>query len=193
MGIISHTMDDQPLVHLAATPTADEADFGVPVFLPRPKNAPPAVVAPKATALPTLPNLGLRPGEQRTLVLGPGITLQGIVMSADRLVIEGTLDAGKVRATELLVAQSGTFKGEAEVETAEIAGTLDGSITTRGSLLLRSTGKIIGTARCRWLSVELGGQVSGWVEMLTEPAKPVATLTRAPAPSVAARILPSRT
>ena len=58
------------------------------------------------------------------------------------------------------------FKGEVQVEDAEIAGTFDGTLTARGALVIRATGKVIGVARCRRLSVEEGGQVSGRMEML---------------------------
>ena len=48
----------------------------------------------------------------------------------------------------------------------------------RGSLVVRATGKVLGTARCRRLQVEDGGQITGHMEMLTEqqrsePARPI--------------------
>ena len=64
------------------------------------------------------------------------------------------------------------FKGEVEVEDAEVAGTIDGTLTARGNLIVRATGKVLGTARCRRLQVEDGGQITGRIEMLTEGAKP---------------------
>ena len=68
------------------------------------------------------------------------------------------------------------FKGEVEVEDTEIAGTIDGTLTARGNLIVRATGKVLGTARCRRLQVEDGGHITGRLEMLTdavrsEPAK----------------------
>lgn len=109
-------------------------------------------------------------GERRTLVVGRGISLQGTVQDAERLVVEGTVEASMVHATELAIAPGGMFKGEIEVEDAEIAGTIDGTLTVRGSLVVRSTGRVLGTARCRRLQVEEGGQISGRIEMISEPA-----------------------
>ena len=106
--------------------------------------------------------------ERRTLVVGRGISLQGVVQDAERLVVEGTVEATMIHAAELAIAPGGVFKGEVEIEDAEIAGTIDGTLTARGNLVVRSTGKVLGTARCRRLQVEDGGQITGRIEMLTE-------------------------
>jgi cytoskeletal protein CcmA (bactofilin family) len=109
--------------------------------------------------------------ERRTLVVGRGISLQGTVQDAERLVVEGTVEATMIQATELSVTPGGMFKGEVEVEDAEIAGTIDGTLTVKGGLIVRATGKVLGTARCRRLQVEDGGQITGRIEMLSEPAR----------------------
>ena len=106
--------------------------------------------------------------DRRTLVVGRGISVQGTVQDAERLVVEGTVEATMIHATELAVAQGGVFRGEVEVEDAEIGGTVDGTLTARGSLMLRATGKLLGTARCRRLQVEDGGQITGRIEMIVE-------------------------
>jgi cytoskeletal protein CcmA (bactofilin family) len=108
------------------------------------------------------------PSERRTLVVGRGISVQGVVQDAERLVVEGTVEATMIHATELSIAPGGVFKGEVEVEDAEIAGTIDGTLTVRGSLVVRSTGRVLGTARCRRLQVEDGGQITGRIEMITD-------------------------
>jgi cytoskeletal protein CcmA (bactofilin family) len=116
-------------------------------------------------------------------VVGRGISVQGTVQDAERLVVEGTVEASMIRATELSIAQGGIFKGAVEVEEAEIAGTIDGTLTTRGALMVRSTGKVLGTARCRRLQVEDGGQITGRIEMITEQtrAEPARTPATEPA------------
>ncbi len=109
-----------------------------------------------------------RPGapDRRTLVVGRGISLQGTVSDAERLVVEGTVESQMIQATELSISQTGVFKGEVQVEDAEIAGVFDGTLTARGALVIRGTGRVVGIARCRRLMVEDGGQVSGRMEML---------------------------
>jgi cytoskeletal protein CcmA (bactofilin family) len=118
--------------------------------------------------------------ERRTLVVGRGISVQGTVQDAERLVVEGIVEASMIRATELAISAGGTVKGEVEVEDAEIAGTFDGTLTVRGNLVIRGTGRVLGQARCRRLRVEDGGQISGHMEMLTDGAK-----AEAPARTVA--------
>jgi len=118
--------------------------------------------------------------ERRTLVVGRGISVQGTVQDAERLVVEGIVEASMIRAAELAISTGGTVKGEVEVEDAEIAGTFDGTLTARGNLVIRGSGRVLGQTRCRRLRVEDGGQISGQIEMLTDGAK-----TEAPARAVA--------
>ncbi len=73
-----------------------------------------------------------------------------------------------IHASELSIASGGVFKGEVEVEEAEISGTIDGTLTARTSLIVRATGRVLGTARCRRLQVEDGGQITGRIEMITD-------------------------
>ena len=136
----------------------------------------PGMSGPAPGSIPAPPRPGVQPGrgrepaERRTLVVGRGISVQGTVTDAERLVVEGTFEASMIHATELVIAQGGVFKGEVEVEDTEIAGTIDGTLTARGNLVVRATGKVLGTARCRRLQVEDGGQITGRIEMITEPA-----------------------
>jgi cytoskeletal protein CcmA (bactofilin family) len=142
---------------------------------PQPAPIPPQPSAAIPSALPARPPLtqsaprpAREPGERRTLVVGRGISVQGTVQDAERLVVEGTVEATMIHATELAISHGGVFKGEVEVEDAEIAGTIDGTLTVRASLVVRATGRVLGTARCRRLQVEDGGQITGRIEMLTE-------------------------
>jgi cytoskeletal protein CcmA (bactofilin family) len=178
--------------------------LGVPPFRPAPSKEahlmarspftqPQPTLTPPTPPTPPVPRPGLStapritpardPSDRRTLVVGRGISLQGTVQDAERLVVEGTVEASMIHATELAVAPGGMFKGEVEVEDAEIAGTINGTLTVRGSLSIRASGRVLGTARCRRLQVEDGGQISGQMEMLTEGAR--ADLPR-PIPEAAA-------
>jgi cytoskeletal protein CcmA (bactofilin family) len=131
----------------------------------------PATITPAAR--PVAPP---EPSERPTLVVGRGITLQGAVQNAERLVVEGTVEATMIQAKELFIAQGGVFKGECEVEDAEVAGMIDGTLTTRASLTIRATGKVMGSARYKRLQVEDGGQISGRMEVLSnETPKPIET------------------
>ncbi|MFH5923164.1 bactofilin family protein [Roseomonas xinghualingensis] len=161
---------------LPPKPTAPQGPASAPgmTMPPRPAGAPRPAAPAAATA------------ERRTLVVGTGISLQGTVTDAERLVVDGTVESQMIQATELQITQSGVFRGEVQVEDAEIAGVFDGTITARGSLVIRATGRVLGVARTRRLSVEDGGQLSGRMEMLTEAQ------ASAPVPSAAPQISPAQ-
>lgn len=132
------------------------------------------------TPPPPRPSLSGTPSrdnaERRTLVVGRGISVQGTVQDAERLVVEGTMEANSINGLiELSITQGGVFKGEVEVDDAEVAGTIDGTLVARSTLIVRGTGRVLGTARCRRLQVEDGGQITGRIEMLNEnsPATPL--------------------
>ncbi len=173
-------------------PTMARTPFPVltPTSGPTPGGSAPTLISPPRPGMqmgtqgPGMQGPGMQPGQQngvhpvrvreaserRTLVVGRGISVQGTVADAERLVVEGTVEASMIHATELAIAQGGVFKGEVEVEDAEIAGLIDGTLTVRGNLIVRATGRVLGTARCRRLQVEDGGQITGRMEMLTEGA-----------------------
>lgn len=187
-------------------PAARDPELGVPPFRPAagvtpvstgtltaagpmaPKpNSPPATAgvarpAAPAAAAQRAPTARPDTAERRTLVVGKGISLQGTVTEAEKLIIEGTMESQLLQAQELVISHSGVFKGEVQVEDAEIAGVFDGTLTVNGSLIIRATGRVIGVARSRRLSVEDGGQLSGKMEMITEATPPAPVARMAPAP-----------
>lgn len=122
-----------------------------------------------------------RPAERRTMVIGRGISVHGTIQDAERLEVQGIVEAKMIHATELSIAQGGVFRGEVEVEEAEIAGTIDGTLTARNALVVRATGRVLGIARCRRLQVEDGGQITGQIEMITDAPRPAAAPGSAPA------------
>ncbi|MFC0386573.1 bactofilin family protein [Muricoccus vinaceus] len=181
MSVFRRRPADQGPTEPTTVPVSRDPDLAMPPFRPTPGQAPKDPVMslpPKPTApqVPTAPGVTMPPrpaarpatAERRTLVVGKGISLQGTVADAERLVVDGTVESQMIQATELQITHSGVFKGAVQVEDAEIAGVFDGTITARGSLTIRATGRVLGTARTRRLSVEEGGQLSGSMEMLTD-------------------------
>lgn len=151
----------------APLPAAGAAPMGPP---PKPPTAAPVGPAALPGATGARVPAAQKPVEdRRTLVVGRGISLQGTVTDAERLVVEGTVESQMIHAAELSVAQTGVFRGEVQVEDAEIAGLFDGTITAKGNLVIRATGKVNGVAKYKHLSVEGGGQIMGRMEMLTAP------------------------
>jgi len=172
-----------PAPELTSVPTMRDPDLAVPPFRPA-AMVPPAAsdtsappkpsMTPSPGARPTMPGAPGRPtgraeaGEKRVLQLGKGISIQGSVTEAERIVIDGTMESQLLQCQELAISHSGVFKGEVQVEDADIAGVFDGTLTATGNLTIRATGRVLGVARSRRLSVEDGGQLTGRMEMITD-------------------------
>lgn len=174
---------------------------GQPTMALKP-NFPATGIPPQPTQMqPTPPSSGplarpqpaARPqaGERRALVVGRGIALSGGAISdCERLEVHGTVEVSIRHALELIIADSGVFRGEAEIEEADISGAFDGSVTATTRLVVRSTGKVTGTIRCQRLMVEEGAQVSGKIEMISAPAASASPPARPAAESAAAPPVP---
>jgi cytoskeletal protein CcmA (bactofilin family) len=58
------------------------------------------------------------------------------------------------------------FRGSAEIDTADVSGRFEGDLTVRSRLVIRSTGRIVGTVRYGQIEIERGGIISGEIEHL---------------------------
>lgn len=135
----------------------NRTDIGAPPMLPAIR---------RSVEAPTLPGRGA--DNRQRLLVGPQIALTGEISRCDTVSIEGEVNAtvGDCRALE--IAEGGSLKGKAEIAVAEIAGRFEGEITVRERLILKATGRIIGTVRYAALEIEAGGQVEGTMELLAE-------------------------
>ena len=133
--------------------------------LPKPASGSPSGLPVSPQESKALPSSVSDPLTKRTLVIGRGISIQGTVMNAERLVVEGTFEASMVQATELVIAPGGIFKGAAQVRDVQVAGTFDGTLTGLGDLVVYETGKVFGIVQCKHLQVENGGEITGRLDM----------------------------
>jgi cytoskeletal protein CcmA (bactofilin family) len=108
--------------------------------------------------------------EIRHLIVGKEISLHGEITHCDRLLIEGSVEANLSDCRDVEIAESGLFKGSAAIETAEIRGRFEGTLTVRKRLFIRATGLVTGTIRYGQIEVERGGRLSGEIEAIVEPA-----------------------
>jgi cytoskeletal protein CcmA (bactofilin family) len=104
--------------------------------------------------------------DAKKLIVGRDIVLSGEITACDKLVVEGRVEASIKDCREIEIAETGTFKGAAEIEVGEISGTFEGSITAHKLLVVRSTGRVIGTIRFGQLEIERGGQIAGDVKVI---------------------------
>ena len=124
-----------------------------------------------------------RAAEMRKLIVGREISLAGEITSCDRLVVEGSVEANLANCRDIEISETGVFKGSASIEDAEIRGRFEGVLNVRRRLLIRATGRIVGTVRYGQIEIECGGQISGDIQAqptMNEPpaieVRPVAVL-----------------
>jgi cytoskeletal protein CcmA (bactofilin family) len=161
-----------------------------PAAKPAPKVETPAVLKPQpavSTAdmprkAPEIPSAGIRradkaaetksdqrsegAGEVKKLIVGRDIFLSGEIKSCNKLVVEGSVEAALRDCQTVEIAEAGLFRGSAEIDTADVSGRFEGILTVKKRLLIRSTGKVVGTVRYGQIEIERGGVISGQIEHL---------------------------
>ncbi len=137
----------------AATPAAPQAVASTPAPAP-------------AERMPAAPLA--RPQSKRVLTVGPEIQMKGEVTSCDRVIIEGTVDATMRDVHTVELAESGSLKGTAEVEDAEISGSFEGDLVVRGRLTVYSSGRVRGNVTYGEIEIQRGGQISGNIRNVAE-------------------------
>ncbi len=133
------------------------------------------IVAPRRPSTDGLPSA---PGH--TLVVGRDIVLTGEIEACEKLIVEGRVEGEITDTRRLEIAETGRFKGRAEVEVCVVAGACEGDITVAGLLTVRPNGRIKGKVRYAEIEMQRGGRLSGEVEILTVRAVP----DPAPTPAV---------
>ena len=105
----------------------------------------------------------------RRLVVGREITLSGEITHCDMLVVEGSVEAHLTDCRQIDIAESGFFKGSMTIEEAEVRGRFEGDLIVRKRLLIKSTGRVVGTIRYGQLEIERGGQIVGEIRAEAGP------------------------
>ncbi len=130
---------------------------------------PPAAPVPPVQSVPDPANR-VEEGAGSRLIVGPNIKLKGVeIDDCDTLVVEGRVEATMV-SRALQIAEGGSFRGNVDIEVAEIRGAFDGELTVRGRLVVHATGRIHGKVRYGKLLVQEGGELCGDVGTLTDKA-----------------------
>jgi cytoskeletal protein CcmA (bactofilin family) len=167
--------------------------LAAPKPMPRPMTpTPPAPQAGAAFAKPAAPIIGRggvswsqpsssrpasgaseAPAESKKLIVGRDIVLSGQITSCERLIVEGRVEASLTDSRAIEIAETGHFKGTAEIESADIAGRFEGTLSVRERLFIRSTGKLSGKITYGQIEIEPGGEISG--EVHVGPRRPSAS------------------
>ncbi len=111
---------------------------------------------------------GAAKNNKRVLTVGNDILLKGEIATCDRLVIEGMVDAILKDVHTVEISESGSFKGTAEIQDAEISGLFEGDLIVRNRLTIYSTGKVRGKISYGEIEIERGGQMTGEIRISGE-------------------------
>jgi len=122
--------------------------------LATPTNPPPR----RAPATPMLPTAVSPPKPLESMSDGKRLTVcREICLS------------GEITACEVLVVEGKVEASLSDSRAIEIAGRYEGNLTVRDRLLVRASGKVSGSIRYRRLEVELGGEITGDMQVLNRP------------------------
>ena len=118
------------------------------------------------------------PGTRRTesigdaqgkkLIVGREICLTGEISACDTLVVEGRVEAELSDSRTIEIAETGVFKGDIEINVAEINGQFEGALTARNRLVVHSKGNVKGRIRYAEIEVERGGRIEGDVQLISD-------------------------
>jgi len=133
--------------------------------------ATPAQVAPRHVInIPSGRRSGAAAEGDRTLRVGKGLSVTGEITACDVLVVEGKVEAKLNEGKLLEIAEAGQFRGNVEIENADIAGRYDGQLVVHGRLTVRATGRISGVVKYGELEVSAGGTIIGELQTTTVTA-----------------------
>lgn len=116
---------------------------------------------------------------RRVLTVGNDILLKGEIATCDRLVIEGKVDATLNDVHTVEIAETGSFKGSANIEDAEISGLFEGDLVVRNRLVIYATGKVRGKISYGEIEIERGGELTGEIKTTSPVASSAPRPTRA--------------
>ena len=91
--------------------------------------------------------------EGKRLVVGRDISLSGEIKACDSLIVEGSVEATLENSRFLEVTEGGLFVGAVVIDEAVIAGTFEGTITARGRLTVKSSGRIKGSVKFKQIEI----------------------------------------
>lgn len=106
--------------------------------------------------------------EGKRLVIGRQVKIAGEISGCAHLTVEGAVDAKLEGVRGIDVAANGVLKGAADVDTAVIAGTFEGTLIVRGHLDIAASGQVRGTITYRAVTIATGGRISGTVATLED-------------------------
>jgi cytoskeletal protein CcmA (bactofilin family) len=147
-----------------------------------------AIAAPAAKSNTNLPAATPPVASSRTTAsISQGIRIKGEVTGSEDLYIDGHVE-GKLNLSNgtLTIGPNGTVNADVDAREVFVSGRVDGNITGRDKIQLRSTGYVSGEVRTERLAIDEGATLRGKVEAGKVPSK-IAEVRAAAAAAVASK------
>jgi cytoskeletal protein CcmA (bactofilin family) len=102
--------------------------------------------------------------------IGKNTHLKGNITTKGTLRLDGRV-TGNVEADWLIIGEKALLKGDVSVGGVVIGGTLEGNVTAKESVEVKSKGRLSGDLATSKLLVIEGGAIDGKISMLKEGSK----------------------
>lgn len=124
--------------------------------------------------------------ENAQTTISADVQITGTIKSSGPIRIDGKLDGDLVCAADAVIGRSAVIKGSLQVNTIIIEGTVQGNVTAKDKIDMKSTAKVHGDIVAKRLAVEDGVTFIGKSEVNPTGAAPAAPVAESHPESPAA-------
>lgn len=106
--------------------------------------------------------------------IGPSIRLRGDVEGEEDVIVNGRVEGTvNLRNNRITVGEDGSVNATVNAATIEVEGYLQGDISAAEQVVVRRSGRVVGSVKAPRVTLEDGCQFKGSIDMDVEPEKPV--------------------
>lgn len=120
------------------------------------------------------------PNENSQTIISSDVQITGTIKSSGPVRIDGKLEGDLVCAADAVIGRSAIIKGGLQVNSVVIEGTIQGNITAKDKIDMKSTAKVHGDISAKRLAVEDGVTFIGRSEVNPTGSASAAAPTAAP-------------
>ncbi len=98
-----------------------------------------------------------------SLMIGEGVKIDGNIDLSLDVHVFGTVN-GEIKAQDVFVGESGVVNGIIVADNIEVRGQVQQTIEARQTLIIKSTGRVMGNIVYQSLEIENGGTIDGKID-----------------------------
>jgi cytoskeletal protein CcmA (bactofilin family) len=121
-------------------------------------------------------------------VISADVEITGSIKSSGSVRIDGKLDGEVHCAADVVIGKGATIKGNLNVNSVSIEGTMNGNVTAKDRIQMKSSARLTGDIKAKRLTVEDGVTFIGRSEVNPSGAAVSAPPAQAKAPVPAAKV-----